>query len=360
MAEKVRVAVIGAGWWGCEAHLPALRDHPKAEIVAVQSRKRAKAEQIAADFGVPHACETVEELLGIDGLDAVIVSSTPNAHHDQAKAALERGLHVLLEKPMTLTLAEAEELVDLARLKNLHFLISCPWHYTPHAAEARRILGGGLIGDIKMVSILMTNFCEGLYQSRSWEEIFGDSPTLQNTPDPYRKPGQTSYSDASVAGGGQIFCQVAHAAAYLGLLTASDPVEVFARFENAGAPVDVYDTLNIRLANDAIVSIASTGATMDTERNYEIRVYGTEGMVLLELWKGEMAHHDRQGNINKVPDIDAADIYPMFEPAKNLVDVIAGDAENLSPADLGLYSMKIIEAACRSASTKENVLIADL
>jgi predicted dehydrogenase len=82
--------------------------------------------------------------------------------------------------------------------------------------------------------------------------------------------------------------------------------------------------------------------------------------VLLELWKGEMAHHDRQGNINKVPDIDAADIYPMFEPAKNLVDVIAGDAENLSPADLGLYSMKIIEAACRSASTKENVLIADL
>ena len=360
MEDKVQVAVIGAGWWGCEAHLPSLRDHPRAEIAAVQSRTREKAEKIAASFDAKHACETVDEVLAIESLDAAIISSTPNVHCEQARAALERGLHVLIEKPMTLTLAEAREIVGLARAKGLHFVISCPWHYTPHAAEARRLIGSGAIGDIKMISVLMTNFCEGLYRAKSWKEIFGDSPTLQNTPDPYRQPGRQSYSDPVVAGGGQIYCQVAHAAAYVGLLSGSDPVEVFARFENAGAPVDMYDALNIKLANGAIVSLASTGSTMDTERNYEVRVYGTEGMILLELWKGTMAHHDRLGNVNEAPVLDAAEIYPMFGPAKNLVDVITGDAENLSPADLGLYSMKIIEAACRSASTSENVLIENL
>jgi len=52
-----------------------------------------------------------------------------------------------------------------------------------------------------------------------------------------------------------------------------------------------------------------------------------------------------------------ADIYPMFAPAENLVDVILGRAENGSPAALGLYGMRIIEAACQSARTGENVKI---
>ena len=353
--SEVRVGVIGAGWWGCEAHLPALCDHPQAVIAAVQSQGLENTRQIAHDFGAAHACETIDELLAIDDLDAAIVSSTPNMHYGNAKAALERGLHVLIEKPMTFTAAEAQELVDLAKSKDLHFLISCPWHYTAHAIEARRLIQSGSIGDVKMISILMTSFTEPLYRAKSWQEVFGQRPTPQNTSDPYRRPCRSSYSDPAVAGGGQIYCQVSHAAAYLGFLTESDPVEVYARFDNAGATVDIYNTLNIKLANGALVSLASTGATMLTERHYDVRVYGTEGMILLDLWKGKMAHHDRHGNINNLPDIPEAQTYPMFEPARNLVDVITGEAANGSPATLGLYAMQIIEASCRSAASNRNV-----
>ena len=123
---RVNVAIVGAGWWGTAAHIPALKDHPDAAVVAVQSRSLDKARKIAADFGVPHACTTVDEVLAIDGLDAVVVSSTPNVHYAHAKAALARGKHVLIEKPMTITVAESEELVDLAQRNGLQFLVSCP------------------------------------------------------------------------------------------------------------------------------------------------------------------------------------------------------------------------------------------
>ncbi|MGQ9815975.1 MAG: Gfo/Idh/MocA family protein [Candidatus Roseilinea sp.] len=97
--EKARIALISAGWWGTYAHIPALQQHPQAELVVVQSRSREKADKIAADFNIPMACVTLDEVLAIEGLPGVIVSSTPNAHYEQARAALERGLHVLVEKP---------------------------------------------------------------------------------------------------------------------------------------------------------------------------------------------------------------------------------------------------------------------
>src|SRR5688572_27380557 len=100
--KSVKCAVVGAGWWGTTAHIPALKKHPHAELVAVHSRDPQKVRRIATDSKVPHACTTIDEVLAVNGLEAVVISSTPNAHYPQALAALQRGLHVLIEKPMTL------------------------------------------------------------------------------------------------------------------------------------------------------------------------------------------------------------------------------------------------------------------
>jgi len=354
--SEVRVGVIGAGWWGCEAHLPALREHPHARISAVQTLDRKKANQIAADFGAVHACTTCEELLAINELDAVIVSSTPNVHFAQAKAALQRGLHVLIEKPMTFTADEAAELVSIAKQRELHFLISAPWHYTAHGTSARGLVQSGALGQVKMISVLMTNFTQGFYRGLPWNQLFAGSEAFENAAPPYQAPGQSSYSDAAVAGGGQVYCQVSHVAAYLGFLTGRQPAEVFARFDNAGTDVDVHDILNIKLDDGTLVAVASTGATMLTDRNFEVRLYGSQGMLFMELWKGKMEAHDSQGNVKRLPNLAEAEIYPMSAPTNNLVDVVRGDAPNGSPAELGLSAMRMIEAACRSAATGANVI----
>ena len=357
MKEILNCGVLGAGWWATTAHLPALVANPRARVLAVQTRSREGAEKIARDFKVEHAVTSVEEMVQIKGIQAVVDASTPNMHYHNAKVCLQHGLHVLMEKPMTISAAEASELVELARAQNVQLLIDCPWHYTAHAAEAQRLVAGGRLGKLKMVSILYTNFSGPLYRPRqAWKDYFTEGAERLYF-EPYLAPELTSYSDPAVSGGGQIYGQVSHAAAYLGLLTASDPVEMFAHFDNAELKIDVYDALCMKLRNGCLVTLASTGDTMYSKRQFEVRAFGTEGMLLLELWTGTMEFHPRQGEVVVYPQIDEKISYPMHDPANNLVDAALGLAVNRSPGTLGLYAMKIIESACISARTGKNVIL---
>ena len=342
--KKVRIGVIGAGWWATFAHLPAIKAHPGAELVAVQSRELESAKKIAKDFGASFACATVEEILSLPELDAVIVASTPNVHFAQAKAALESGRHVLIEKPMTFTAAEARELVEIAARKNLQLLISCPWHFTRHGIESRRLIQSGALGEIKMISVLMTNPIEKLLRGVNTSPTHGLDKV-------YVEPRHGSYNDPAIAGGGQIYCQVSHAAAYLTFLTGLRPAEVFARFDCDGSPNDIYNALTVTLENGALVSLASTAATPLVERTYEVRIFGSRAVLQLELWRGTMTLVDFNDRRTEFSPLAENEIYPAQSPAQNFVEAILGSAPNGSPGELGLASMEIIEAACDSAKT---------
>ena len=321
--------------------------------MAVQSRDGAKAQQIARDFGVPRAFTEVGEMLASAELDAVIVASTPNVHFAQARAALARGLHVLIEKPMTLTAAEAGELVRLAAQNRLELMLSCPWHFTAHGMEARRLIHTGALGRIKLISVLMTNPVDNLLRGINTSPSHGLSQE-------YIQPCAGSYSDPAVAGGGQIYCQVSHAAAYLTFLTGSRPAEVYARFDNDGSRLDIYNALAITMENGALVTLASTGATPLAQRFYEVRVFGTQAILQLELWRGTMSMVDFAGGRTDFPPLAESEIYPNRAPASNLVDTILGQAANGSPGELGLASMEIIQAACQSAQTHRCEIIRPL
>lgn len=348
--KKVRIGIIGAGWWGTTAHIPAVKCHPNAKLVAVQSRERDKALRIGGDFGSKHICTSAEELLKLPDIDAVIISSTPNVHYPQAKAALQSGRHVLLEKPMTFTAAQARELVELAATKKLQLLISCPWHYTRHSITARQLIRSSVLGTIKMISVLMTNPIDKLLRG------IDTSPT-HNSAHIYIKPRPGSYSDPSIAGGGQVYCQVSHAAAYLAFLTGLRAAEVFAQFDSDGSVNDIYDTLNVKLEGGTLATIASTGATPLCERNYEVRVFGTKAILQLELWRGTMTLIDFNEKRTEYPNLAECEIYPAEAPALNFIDSILGKASNISPGELGLAAMEVIEAACASARTNQTQMI---
>ncbi len=342
MPEKIKCGVIGAGWWATYAHIPALLAHPAAELVAIQTRERKDALKVADDFGIPMACVTAAELLAIDGLKAVVVSSSPNLHYEQAAAALTLGKHVLIEKPMTMTASEAAQLVDLAQERGLQFLISCPWHYTTHATEARRLIRSGQLGQIRMISALMTNPIAHLLRGSDTQPTYGT---------PYMRPCTGTYSDPRVAGAGQIYAQVSHLAAYLTFLTGAWSADVFARFHNDGEAVDIYDVLNLRMTDGSLVSIASTGATSTGRKDFELRVFGTKGMLFMDLWRGRMEFVPINGDLCVYPDLAEEEIYPHMAPAMNLIDSILDPSKNRSPASLGYAAMNAVEAACRSAES---------
>jgi predicted dehydrogenase len=348
MEEKIKCGVLGAGWWATFAHIPAMLSHPRAELVAIQKTDADRARKVAADFGIPHYCTTADELISIEGLQAVIVSSSPNLHYEQAASALRMGKHVLIEKPMTLTVHQGRQLIELADEHKLQFLISCPWHYTSHAAAAQRLIREGMLGSVRMISVLMTNPVSHLLRGES---------TIPTHGTPYIHPHSGTYSDPRIAGGGQIYAQVCHIAAYLTFLTGVHASDVFARFHNDGAPLDIYDTLNVRMQDGTIVTIASTGATSTNLRTYELRVFGTSGMLYLDLWRGTMEFVSMSGKQKPYPDLSPEDIYPHQAPAINLIDSIFDPSCNRSPASLGVAAMEVIEAACTSARNGQDVRI---
>ena len=353
MEGRIKCGVLGAGWWATFAHIPALLSHPRAELLAIQKNDREGARKVAADFGVPYACTTTAELLSIEGLQAVVVSSSPHLHYEQAAASLRQGKHVLIEKPMTFTASQARELLDLANQRNLQFIISCPWHFTPHAAIAQRLVREGKLGSLRMISVLMTNPVSQLLRGENTIPTHGSEAQ-------YLYPNRGTYSDPEIAGGGQIYTQVCHVAAYLTFLTGLSASDVFAQFHNDGARLDIYDSLNIRMEDGTLVSIASTGATSLNLRTYEVRIFGTEGILYIDLWRGTMEFTSMAGETVTYPELGPGEIYPHQAPAISLIDSIFDPVCNRSPASLGVAAMEMIEGACISARSGQNILISSL
>jgi predicted dehydrogenase len=347
--RKVVCGLIGAGWWGTYSHLPALLSHPGAEVVAIQTREPDSAARIGRDFDIPRVFTSADELIAQPDMEAVVISSAPHLHYPQALAALRRGLHVLVEKPMTFNAAQARELVEVAQANNRQLHSCFPWHHTRHGQEARRLITEGELGELRMISVLMTNPIDHLIRGTATFATYGN---------PYIEPQPGTYSEPTVAGGGQIYNQVAHVAGYLTFLTSARPAQVFARFHNDGCRLDIFDVLNIELENGCLASIASTGATPLENRLYEVRIYGTKACLFLELWQGTMTVIPRDGSGEKrYPNLAPAEIFPERDPARNLVDSILGLAEPVSPGTLGLASMEVIESACESAFSGRNISI---
>ena len=109
--SNVRAAVVGVGHFG-RYHVEKYRNHPHADLVGVVDIDLAREENIGERYGVPGYLDYREIL---DRVDAISIATPTSSHYEIAKAALERGIHVLVEKPIALTLAEADELIEIAQ-----------------------------------------------------------------------------------------------------------------------------------------------------------------------------------------------------------------------------------------------------
>ena len=105
--RKVRIGIIGAGWWGVANHIPVLQGTPDVEVTAICRLGQEELRSLQDRFGIPFATENYKDLLARDDLDGVVISTPHHLHFEHARAALERGLHVVCEKPMVLRASEA-------------------------------------------------------------------------------------------------------------------------------------------------------------------------------------------------------------------------------------------------------------
>ena len=147
MAGSIRWGILGTGGI---AHLQTTDLIGNGfTVTAVGSRSQASADAFAAEFAIPTAHGSYEALVADPDVDVIYVSTPHLFHAANALLALRAGKHVLLEKPFTLTAAEATEVVETARANRLVVLEAMWTRYLPHMLRIREIIAAGTLGDVR-------------------------------------------------------------------------------------------------------------------------------------------------------------------------------------------------------------------
>lgn len=146
MSARVRVGVVGTSWWADSMYLPALTRHPLADVCAVVGGRPEQTRAFAERWAIPNAYPTFEAMLDAEPLDAITILAPNIHHHPYTMAALDRGLHVLCEKPLGMTSAQAREMTETAERAGV--VNMCPFTYSfmPYARYTKELIEGGYIG----------------------------------------------------------------------------------------------------------------------------------------------------------------------------------------------------------------------
>lgn len=145
--KQLNVGIIGTGWCG-GIRANTCASNALVNEVHVAEIKADRLAEIAKESGATTATADYKELLDNDGIDAIIISATPeNTHYPMTREALLAGKHVLLEKPLALELGEADELIALANKSNLKFAIGYSQRFNPKFAYVKQSISDGTLGE---------------------------------------------------------------------------------------------------------------------------------------------------------------------------------------------------------------------
>lgn len=151
-----------------------VQKHTKQQIVAVASRTPGKAQEFAATFGL-ESHDNYEDLLARTDIDAIYIPTLPSQHKDHALQAIAAGKHVLIEKPLTLNVAEVEEIFAASKAAGVLAMEAMWSRYIPQYDIARQLLENGSLGEIQMMNIA---FCsDNRLMPRLWKKGMG-SPVI--------------------------------------------------------------------------------------------------------------------------------------------------------------------------------------
>jgi predicted dehydrogenase len=343
MGRKARIGVVGAGWWGTANHIPAVLEDERAELAGVADPSAERLDAVVSTFGPCAVFHDVREMVAAGGLDGVIVASPHVDHFSNAISAVEVGLHVLVEKPMTTSGADARVLADAAKSNNVQIVVPCGWNFKGYTKTAADLVAAGAIGRIEHVLCHMASALDDLFAGRPMRETEGQM---------FRPPAST-WADPARAGG-YGWGQMSHSLAWVFAVAASlEPAEVFAFAGRSPAGVDYYDAAALRFAGGATASL-SGAATVPKHRGFQldIRLWGSEGMLLFDVERERLEARRRDGT-DTVVDIAPGDgAYDGRLPVAAFIGLCAGEKVwNGAPGEVGRKVVETLDALYRSAAS---------
>lgn len=165
---KIRFGICGLGFAGSVLMAPAMKEHQDAEIVAACDPNEDVRTRFGAEYGIP-AYGSLKDMIANSSLDAVYIASPHQYHCEQVIEASRHGLHIIVEKPLTLDLDDAQRMIDAVEAAKVHLVVGTSRSHDPVIRTMRNIVQSGDVGRVAMVNCF--NYTDFLYRPRRPEEL---------------------------------------------------------------------------------------------------------------------------------------------------------------------------------------------
>jgi predicted dehydrogenase len=286
MKDKIRIGIIGTGF-ARKTQIPSFLA-AGAEIVSVASASLANAESTAQEFGIEHFTDNWRETVERDDVDLISIVTPPIYHREMTVSALERGKHVLCEKPMAMNAAEAQEMTALAAEKKVLALINHELRFLSGRRKAFEMIKNGEIGRIMHIKNLFRNASRGTSDVKWnwWADESQGGGALgaigSHSIDSFRW-----ITGAEIA---EVFCGLktnikerTDASGAKRAVTSDDEANLILRFTDSKLTADLSGTVSL--------SVVEAG-----KYEHRLEVFGTEGSLIIEeggeLWHATMSDND--------------------------------------------------------------------
>ena len=251
-ADVLRWGIVSTADIGMRKVIPGIRTAARCEVVAIASRDRARAEAAASELAIGRAHGSYEDLLADPDVDAVYIPLPNHLHAEWTIAAARAGKHVLCEKPLAMTAADAERMIEACQAEGVHLMEAFMYRLHPTWEAVRELVASGRIGELRAV--------------QSWFSYFNDDPAnIRNIPE---------------AGGGALYDIGCYSVSLSRMLFGREPVRIqgsVTRDPDMGIDVLTSGIL------DFPGGVATFTCSIRAEPDQRVYVYGTRGWISVEI-----------------------------------------------------------------------------
>jgi predicted dehydrogenase len=323
---QIGVGVIGCGYWGPKL-IRNFHELADTNVVMVADFDRDRLNRIKQTFPAIELTTDFHDLLDSASVDAVVIATPVSTHYDLARAALNAGKHVMVEKPITASSAEAEDLLSVARSLDRRLMVGHVFEYNPAVELIKSLILDGELGDVYYIDAVRATL--GLFQ-RDINVIWDLAP---------------------------------HDFSILRYLLEKDPASVSARGEAYIQP-GIHDVAYITANFDGGIQAHIRVSWLEPQKKREMTIVGSKKMLVYddtqpvekikifdvgvvpevdEFGSGQLRY--RYGDI-QVPRIRGVE--PLQEECRHFATSIREGTEPRSNGDVGLQVVRMLEAANRS------------
>ncbi len=331
MSDPTRIGLLGAGAIAQQAHLPVLSKMRGVELVALCDNDGPKARALAERFGVDNVFTDIDDLLDLEGLDAVVVATPNHLHEPHVLSVLARKLHVLCERPLALTSRGVERILAAATRADRQVAVANNHRFRTDVQALGRFLGGGELGRVLAIRA-------GSYHS--------------GRPDGWRARRPES--------GGGVFLEHGLPLVDLALWLAEfpSPERVSAHMDRGRGAGAVEDSMFVHLECGSSLSCSFdlSWSYVGEEPRWWFEVLGTRGSARLSPLRVVKMLNGRPTDVSPTGAAarESAFLQSYRAELAHFVATVRGEAEYEAPADQ-VVVLRVLEAVYRAADDSKEI-----